>query len=115
MVIAWRVDVDLHCADSRVKSRATVESEPAEPDQNGSKEDESRVVRLAVRRVTSSLALAQNKRICQACPTGCDVNGSTTSIVKRRQVKEPSVGVPGPGCDRAVDDRGPAEGKDQTG
>ena len=43
------------------------------------------------------------------------MNGSAASVVKRRQVEEPSVRVPSPGGNRAVDDRGPAEGKDQTG
>lgn len=108
-------DCDLHCADSGVESRATVESEPAKPDQDGSKVDESGVVRFTVVWLANTLALAKHEGICQTCPAGSNVDGSTASIVKLRQVEKPSVRVPGPGGNRAVDDGSPAEGKDQTG
>ena len=38
---------------------------------------------------------------------------STSSIVKGGEIVEPSVAVPGPACDGAVDDCGPDEGEQQ--
>jgi len=65
--------------------------------------------------LANTLALAEHKGICQTCPAGSDVDGSTTGIVKLRQIEKPSVGVPSPRGDRAIDNGSPAEGKDQTG
>ena len=71
-------------------------------------------MRLAVRCLASTLALAEYKGVGQTCPARSNVNRSTSGVVKRRQIEEPSVGVPGPAGDRAVHDSGPEEGKDQT-
>ena len=108
-------DAGLDSTEVRAESAAAVESEPAEPDQNGTEVDESGVVRFAVVWLTNTLALAKHEGICQTCPAGSNVDGSTASIVKLRQVEKPSVRVPGPGGNWAVDDGSPAEGKDQTG
>jgi hypothetical protein len=40
------------------------------------------------------------------------VNGASTSKVERREVVQPTVGVPGPASNRAVDNGCPAESKD---
>lgn len=109
-----QICLHLHGANGGIESRTTVESEPSEPDEDGTKEDQSGVVRLAVRWLTSTLALAQNKGVGQTCPAGSDVNGSTSGEVKGREVEKPSIGVPSPASDRAVDYGSPAEGKHQA-
>ena len=109
-----QICLHLHGANGGIESRTTVESEPSEPNEDGTKEDQSGVVRLAVRWLTSTLALAQNKGVGQTCPAGSDVNGSTSGEVKGREVEKPSIGVPSPASDRAVDYGSPAEGKHQA-
>lgn len=104
----------LHGANGGVESRTTVESKPSKPDEDGTKEDQSSVVRLTVRRLAGILALAQDEGVGQTCPSGSDVNGSTSCKVKRGEVEEPAIGVPSPASDRAVDYGSPAEGKHQA-
>ena len=41
------------------------------------------------------------------------MNGTSTSKVKRRQIEQPTIGVPSPASDGAVYDSRPAEGKDE--
>ena len=43
------------------------------------------------------------------------MDGTSSSKVKRGQVEQPTIGVPGPAGNGAVYDGGPAEGKDEGG
>ena len=105
----------LHSTNGGIEGRTTVESKPTEPDEDGTKEDECGVVWLAVRRLASTLALAQHKGVGETGPTGSNVDRSASCVIKRGQVEEPSVGVPGPAGDRVVDDGGPDEHEDDAG
>lgn len=127
------VECRIHGTNGRVQRGAAVESclvsacvpaststslfpsltEPAEPDQDRSEEDQGRVVRLLLGLGADTPSLAQNERVCQTSPSRRDVHGSTSSKVERGQRVQPAVTVPGPTRNGAVDDRGPEEGKDQ--
>lgn len=64
---------------------------------------------------TFVLPLSEDKRVGEGRPAGSDVDGASTGKVKGRQVVEPSVAVPGPASDWAVDDSRPAECEDHGG
>lgn len=104
----------LHCADGCIESRAPVESKPTEPDQDGAKEDQSSVVGLAVRLLALALTLSQYEGVCQTSPARGDMHRSASGEVKRRQVEEPSVCIPCPASNRAVDYSRPTESKYQA-
>lgn len=56
-----------HGPDRGIQSRSAVKSEPTEPDQDGSEEDQGRVVRLAVALVLGVLlALAKHQGISKS-------------------------------------------------
>lgn len=106
-----RVEGRSHGADSRVQSRATVESKPAEPDENRAKKDKSRIMRFSVVLVPLVLPLSENQSICQSTAAGSDVDRASTGEVERGEIEEPTVGIPGPAGNGAVDDGRPAEGE----
>jgi len=108
------IELYLHCTNGGVESRTSVEAEPAEPDEDRSKENQGSVVRLAVRWLTSTLALAEHEGVGQTCPARSNVNRSASSVVERRQVEKPSIGIPSPAGDRTVDNGGPEESEDQA-
>lgn len=120
-------------SDRRVERRPTVEAEPPKPDEASADEDEGGVMGLAVNFVAFVNALAEDEGVCEGrpevgvsrveesvkweekregdLPSGSDVNRASTSKVQRGKVVQPSVGIPGPACDGAVYDGGPAERK----
>lgn len=57
------------------------------------------------------LSLTQNHRVGEGRETRSNFDGSTTSIVHDTILERPSVNVPYPACERAVDECGPAEGE----
>lgn len=93
---------------------AYVETEPTEPDQEGADEDHGNVVRLGVS-LFAQLSLSQNQGIGQGRATTGDVDGSTTGIIERGEVGKPSISVPCPAGNGAVDDGGPPETEEQDG
>lgn len=61
------------------------------------------------------LSLAQDHGICESRETRYDLDGSTSSIVQNTVFEGPSIDVPHPAGDRAVNDGGPDEGKNHGG
>lgn len=103
----------VHSSERRVQSTAPVEAKPAEPDENRAQEDQGGIVGLAMGFVADVLALSEDEGIRQRRPAGSDMHGSTTCEIKRWEVEKPSIGVPCPACDGAVDDGRPEETEDQ--
>lgn len=88
------VESGQHGTDAAVQRRTAVEAEPSEVDENGAQEDKSNVVRLSVGLVTLGLlALSQCEGIGKGSPTRRDVDGTTTSEVKRRELREINTGL----------------------
>lgn len=80
----------------------TVESEPSEPKENSSEGDERDIVRAEVDEHTF-LTTTENEGIGKSTGTGNDFDGTTTSIVQNSPFEGPSIDVPDPAGDRAVD------------
>lgn len=96
---------------------AAVEAEPANPEEDGAKDDVGDVVRTVGQAagVVVAGALAEHQRVGQGGSARRDVDGRTTSKVEAAHLEGPAVGVPGPVGDGVVDDGGPDEDEDQTG
>lgn len=104
---------------TQVRSERTtaVETEPADPEEDGAEDDMGDVVR-AVREAMAVVvpgALAKHERVGEGGGAGRDVDGRTTGKVETTQLEGPAVGVPGPVGDGIVDDGGPDEDEDQAG
>jgi len=93
------------------KGGATVEAQPAEPEEDRSEEDEGDVVRAEVEH-HPFLATAQDHRVREGGQTGADLDGATTGVVHDAVLVGPAVDVPRPAGEGAVDDGGPDEGED---
>lgn len=108
------VEGGVHGTHGTVQCRSTVESEPAEPDEAGAEENKRGVVRLAVHGLLATLGPpAENEGVGKRGPARGNVHGTTTGIVERRKVVQPSVAVPGPAGNGAVHDCAPAEAEDE--
>lgn len=59
------------------------------------------------------LPLSKGEGISQRRPSGCNVHRAATSEVQRRQVVQPTVGIPRPTRNGTVHDRGPEEPEDE--
>lgn len=70
---------------------------------------------LVERRRTVSLTLAQDKRICEGSPSRRNVHRSTASEIERRKIIQPSIGVPSPVGNRAINDSSPDKSEDERG
>lgn len=95
-----------------IKRGATIETEPAEPNEDSADEDDRHVVWFVVVLLTILLALAKNKSVSKASGPGRDVNRPSSGKVKGAQLEEPSVGVPSPVGNWAVADSTPTKAKD---
>lgn len=102
-----------HGTDSGVKRRSTIETEPSEPDENGTKKYKSWVMGFVVYPLTLVVTLSKNESVSQRSPTTGDVDRASSSKIEGWQVVQPAIGVPCPACDWAVNNGGPEEGKDQ--
>lgn len=81
------VEDDQHSTDRHAERGATVEAEPAEPDENGAEEDKRDVVRLLARRgLAQVLALAEDEGVSQGTAARGDVYGTATSKVERGEL-----------------------------
>lgn len=58
------------------------------------------------------LAFAENHRVGEGTETGDNLNWSSASVVEHAVLESPSVDVPNPACDWAIDKRGPEENED---
>lgn len=96
------------------KGRATVESEPTEPEEDGAESDERDVVRTEVHHHLL-VASAENPRVGEGRHTGADLDGDTASVIEDTVLETPSVGVPDPVGERAVDEGSPAKDEDHGG
>lgn len=93
---------------------ATVEAEPANPQENSSENNVGDVVG-AVRETLDlgvASALPEHESVGESGGTGADVDGGTTSKVETAHLEGPTLGVPGPEGNRVVDNGGPDEDED---
>lgn len=93
------------------ESRSAVEAEPAEPEEDGTDGDQRDVVRTEVEHHLLVTA-AEDPRISQSRDTGSDFDGTTTSIIHHSVLESPSIDVPSPAAQRAVDQCRPDEDED---
>jgi hypothetical protein len=63
--------------------------------------------------LTMMLSLSKNHSIRKSRPSRADMNRSSTSEIQGRKLVEPTIAVPCPACDGAVNDCGPEEAEDQ--
>lgn len=109
-------DTSLDGAEVGGKSGSTVETKPAEPEEDGAKDDKGSVVGLVCETlgaVASSFTEVDGDG--EGSGTRGNVNGGSTSEIETTHVEDPSLRVPCPACDRAVDDGQPAEEEDHDG
>jgi len=98
------------------ESGSTVEAEPAEPEEDCAEDDKGSVVGLVSETLGAVAAsLAEVHGDGEGGSTGRDVDGRSTGEVKTAHDERPSVRVPGPACDRTVDNSQPAEKEDHDG
>ncbi len=99
------------------ESRATVEAEPSDPEENGTEDDVRNVVRSV--RETCGLfvsgTLAEHDGESESSGTGGDVDGCATGEIETAELERPTVRIPGPVGDRVVDDGRPDEDEDDAG
>lgn len=94
--------------------RATVEGEPAEPEEDSAESDERNVVRAEVEHHLL-LTTAEDHGVGKRSHTRHDLDGSTTGVVEDAPAQSPAIASPSPACDGAVDDGCPEEGEHEEG
>lgn len=93
----------------------SIESEPSNPQEDGTDDDVGDVVRAVVELVSSMAAtLAQHERVGEGSSTRRNVHRGTAGKVKTAQFEYPARCVPRPACNRIVDDGGPDEHEDDA-
>lgn len=101
-------------AEVGAKGRATVEAEPAEPEEDSADGDERDVVGAEVEHhllVTTT----ENPRVGESRHTGSNLDGTTTGVIEDAVVVCPAIDVPGPAGNGAVDQCRPEEDKHHGG
>lgn len=93
--------------------RATIEAEPTKPEEHGTESDERDVVRTEVHHHLL-IAAAQNPRVSERGHARADLDGNTTSVVENAVNEAPTIGVPDPVRERAVDKSSPEEDEDHA-
>jgi len=102
-----------HCsAKVGTEGRATVECEPAEPQEDSAESDERNVVWAEVEHHLL-LTTSEYHGVGERRHTRNDFDGSTTCVVEDTPAEGPTARSPHPAGDRAVDKRGPDEGEDE--
>lgn len=97
------------------QGRTGVESEPSDPEEDGTDNDVSDVVRAVVEFVsTVTTTLAEHQRVGESGGTGGNVHRSTTCEVETSELEYPTGCVPGPAGNRVVNDGGPDEHEDDA-
>ena len=103
----------LGCAQVRGEGRATIEAEPAEPEEGRAQNNVGRIVRLVGEACgIISTTLAEVKCDSKCGSAGGDVHWGTASEVKATKNVRPSMGIPCPIGDRVVDERRPNENEE---
>jgi len=109
-------DTGLRCTEIRRQSTTTVESEPAEPKEDGSENNVGGVVGLVgefLRSITGTLSEVDGDG--EGGGARRNVNGSSTSEIETTLDVRPSVGVPCHAGKRTVDNRRPDENEYKGG
>lgn len=102
-------------AEVSTQGRTGVESEPSDPEENGTNDNVGDVVRAVVELVsTVTTTLAEHQGVGESSGTGGNVHGSTTSKVETSELEHPTGWVPGPAGNGVVDDGGPDEHEDDA-
>lgn len=99
-------------AEVSTEGRATVECEPAEPEEDSAEGDERDVVRAEVEHHLL-LAASENHGVGERRHTRDNLDGSTTGVVEDTPAEGPTARSPHPASDGAVDERGPDEGENE--
>ena len=93
------------------KGRSTVEAQPSKPEEDGSESDKRNVVWTKVQHHLL-LTATENHGVCESGKTGTNLDRSSTGVVVNTPLVCPSVHVPCPAGDGAVDESGPEEDED---
>ena len=93
---------------------ATVEAEPAEPEEASSEGDEGDVVRTEVHHHVL-VAATEDPGVSESRKTGADLDGAATSVVENTPLEGPAVGAPDPEGKGAVDESKPEKDEDHGG
>lgn len=102
-------------AEVSTQGRTGVESEPSDPEEDGTDNDVGDIVRAVVELVSPmTTTLAEHQGVGESGGTGGNVHGSTTSEVETTELEHPTGCVPGPAGNGVVDDGGPDEHKDDA-
>lgn len=103
-------------AQVRRQGRARVETEPADPHEDGADDDVGDVVRAVVELLGAVASpLAQHHRVSQRGRPGRDMYGRAPRKVETPHAVGPAARVPGPARDRIVDYSRPDEHEDDAG
>jgi hypothetical protein len=94
------------------EGRATVECEPAEPQEDGAEGDERDVVGTEVEHHLL-LATSENHGVGERRHTRSNLDGSATGVVEDTPAEGPAARSPHPTGDRAVDKGGPDEDENE--
>lgn len=103
-------------ADVHAQGGTAVETEPADPEEDGAKDDVGDIVgapgHTGVLRVARTLS--EHQGVGQGAGTGGDVDRTATGEVEGAELEQPAVGVPSLVGNGVVDDGGPDEHKDKA-
>lgn len=93
--------------------RSTVESEPSNPEENGTEDNVGDVVWAVVEFVSAvSASLSKHERVSQSSRSRRNMDWSSSGEIETSHLVRPSVGVPGPAGKWVVDYGGPDEHED---
>lgn len=95
------------------EGRATVETEPAEPEEYGADGDERNVVGAKVEHHLL-VAATKDPGVSESRHSGADFDGTAASIVKHTILESPAIGAPSPISDGAVNECGPEEDENHS-
>lgn len=96
------------------KGGATVESKPSEPEENGAKSDEGDVVWSEVHH-HSFVSSTEDPGVGKGRETRSDFDRDASSVVENAVLEAPSVGVPNPECQGAIDQSCPEKSENHAG
>lgn len=109
-------DTGLNSSEVGRESRSTVEAEPSEPEEHRAEDDVGGVVGLVGESLgTVSSSFTKVDGDSKGGSSRVDVDGCSSGEIETTEDERPTVRVPGPACDGAVDDGEPDEEEDHDG
>lgn len=105
-----RVKARIHRSQIRAERRPAIKSQPSKPQQYRAQRDKRDVMRPEIKHHLL-LPLPQHHAVRQRRETGYYFDGPAAGVVENPVFECPSVDIPYPACDWAVDECGPEENK----